>query len=629
MDYTETSSSSSSSPPSPPPLPFPYSVEQIIDTLSSSPPSPPPLPFPYSVEQIIDTFKYHLQRLDFPWLEYWLREFNNKINVNKPLMLLRNDDDDDDNYDNIEPIFFSIINDRYDIVQLLIQYKADINCTSSIYLTDLSHPLSFSTPLYYAIYFQSYDIAELLIEYGGADVNAKSNIFRRTPLMEAINNEEFCYYLIKARCANVNETDDTHHTALYHALTHSHYDTAATLIKLGADICENIITYGISQIYQDEKITTEENKLYIFEKLMKNIINKWDIVADAYELFSIQTSDISVKLYCRDYVEELKRNEKYPEYHVNLKHYKNIVFYQYYHTKLSNIVGEDMNLLVIKDVFSCERLSMDKNLYVNKLKEVINYYYYNYDDDNDQRDQHFKCLNVLALTFEFCCLNQMFDHDVYLLNYLTSSSLSYLADFQYLYNILNHLLTKYWKEPRTTSSQYYYYSSIDMRSLLDIISLCIQKCSSPKQCESLYYIIKTYLIPLDIKIQPCGSSLIHFMIQDFDISDDNDEDVNSQLLKFLLNCGICVNSLDNFGKTPLWYANYDDGKIKLLLRKNGHCVPITDVSKYLLPLKCLSARAIQEYKIPYNEKETLSIPRHLIQFIQHHNHNHIYVNKYC
>ena len=535
----------------------------------------------------MNVFQHYIEDLNFRWLEYWLRESYYYININEPLNLFSR-------YDNrhyllMRPIFFVIINGKYDIIHLLIDYNVEINCYSQYYV-NYNHPLNFATPLYFAIYFRHYDIARLLVERGGADVNAKSNSLLETPLMRAINNEQFCHYLIKTCNANVNEFDKNNCTALYHALTHFYYNTAVTLIKLGAYIYENILIYIISQIFHDEKINNERYKLRVFEELMKNIHLR-DVVANAYELFSLYANSASVKMYCRRCVDALRQNEI-----PNIKYYDKFIHNVYYYNNmLIDIIDQrDGNIVIVDELLSFKHLPLDKRLYAIKLKELTLHYYYN--------NNYVNCERVFTIAFEFSCLNKIEKIISELLDFLLSSpSLLNILSFEYVYNILNHLLTK---KPNDV------YHILDASHLLRIILLCIDKYSSFKQLEALKYIIKSFLKPLNVKVTSIHFSLIHFLTLRL-----NGNNATKDLLKILLECGMDVNSLDNFGKTPLYYChNEDDAKI--LLKYHGHCIPKNYLSKHLLSLKCLSARAIQHYKISYDD-----VPRDLIEFIQYHNNN--------
>jgi len=124
------------------------------------------------------------------------------------------------------PLIMTILRDRPDLLQTLIQYGADIKRGGK----------RGSTPLHIAASQNRVKCVELLLK-AGADINAPG-AFGRTPLMEAsrMGNLKIMEDLIDAQ-ADVNARDKMERTALMHA-AESHKNTLRAcrmLVSAGAD----------------------------------------------------------------------------------------------------------------------------------------------------------------------------------------------------------------------------------------------------------------------------------------------------------------------------------------------------------------------------------------------------------
>ncbi|MCD4793249.1 MAG: ankyrin repeat domain-containing protein [Bacteroidales bacterium] len=136
------------------------------------------------------------------------------------------------------PLSIAVRNNNLELVNLLIDHKADIQIKSSEYVfTDSSYPI-----LHYAIENNNYKLAELLIKEG-ADINQKVQERDKefpgyTPLHFAARHEnayETVKLIIKSG-ADLNVKDKNGYTPLHVAAQHNNLEPAFLLYESGADI---------------------------------------------------------------------------------------------------------------------------------------------------------------------------------------------------------------------------------------------------------------------------------------------------------------------------------------------------------------------------------------------------------
>ena len=144
--------------------------------------------------------------------------------------------EDGDSKHSVTALWSAAIRGREDLVQLLLEYGADVNGCSD----------SESTAVRAACYANQTDMVKLLVERG-ADIN-KPNIYGATCLMNAIESVELSEFLIKSGAeVNAQENKRDQLTALHYAVNYKNIDSIKVLLASGADI--NIKTVdGISPI---------------------------------------------------------------------------------------------------------------------------------------------------------------------------------------------------------------------------------------------------------------------------------------------------------------------------------------------------------------------------------------------
>ena len=136
----------------------------------------------------------------------------------------------------ITPLIVSVQSGSLDCVQVLLNFKADIEGRSDDILIFNTCPFRGCTPLFVAAAYENLDILSCLVK-NGADVNATTND-NCTPLMIAskYNNVNAVTFLIE-HGAKMDLKDKTGQTALHYAVYHNNdcFDVLSCLIKNGAD----------------------------------------------------------------------------------------------------------------------------------------------------------------------------------------------------------------------------------------------------------------------------------------------------------------------------------------------------------------------------------------------------------
>jgi ankyrin repeat protein len=120
------------------------------------------------------------------------------------------------------------------------------------------------TPLRWASLYGHLEVAKLLVE-NGADVNARDHRKGVAPLRWAVEHPEMVKLLIE-NGAEVDATDDDGWTALLHACTEGHLESAKILIEHGA----NVNHANLTSRYTPLMATANYGQLGVAKLLLEN-----------------------------------------------------------------------------------------------------------------------------------------------------------------------------------------------------------------------------------------------------------------------------------------------------------------------------------------------------------------------
>jgi len=190
----------------------------------------------------------------------------------------------------VTPLWCAAVSGRLAVVRVLLSYGADVNAVSD----------SGSTPVRSACYIvrpglntSHLDIIRALVE-AGADIQ-RPNHFGGTCLINSVQSPDLVDYLIKNN-ADVNAVDVQHKTALHYAVQEHRLETAKVLVSHGADI------YKKSK-YGDDALQTAcvKGALVIFNYLIEVASFPIERICDAFELmgasFLLETHDMSSSVF--------------------------------------------------------------------------------------------------------------------------------------------------------------------------------------------------------------------------------------------------------------------------------------------------------------------------------------------
>lgn len=547
---------------------------------------------------------------------------------------------DDRSVHNVTPLWCASVAGKYQVVEVLIRFGADVNSMSD----------TGSTPVRSACFMTHLDIVKLLVN-NNADIQ-RPNYNGGTCLINSVQSVELCEFLLR-HGANVNAQDIQCKTALHYAIQEHRFETTKLLLSYGANPL-------LESRYKDDALQTAclKGAAEIFQYLTSAIDYTPERIASAFELlggtFLDEHHDSHRALgYWYAACEERDRAGITKQIQLPKKHFR-------YSSEFTNraeleAMSMDMDALRLQSLIICERILGIQH------KDMIYRLMYRGAAYADSQQYHHcidlwkyalelriakdtilycdTCFTAQALVKLFLDLNEKFsagilsaavrpDDVIHTIELLLSdlSRCSLLLEVAPVYKrqqeswdkalkILTHLLhliTKVSKEPVTE-----FPLRRDIHRLVKIMD--------PRTTQ--------------------GDSLLHLAVSKSNtlktqaFFEDGGQMGNLfpslPVAALLLECGARVGATNILESTPLHTAaclpNFQQGIVELLLSEGAH-VDVSNVqdvrpsqllavnpastvaiTRYL-SLKCLCAQVISSRKLPYRGE----VPKILEDFIEAH-----------
>ena len=549
----------------------------------------------------------------------------------------------------LTPLLAASMEGKTDCVKVLLRYKADVDGRGRVlrYGHDGGR-YRLCTPLFVASGNGHVDVLNCLIE-NGADVNAVTPDEGCIPLMDASFNGRIdaIEFLVK-HGANLDHQDKYGNTAL-------HYAVHDPIPDKQVEVFQKLLSLGASQLYNKQRLTPllfacNKGMISLVEKLLLEVDYTDEQRIDALELLgaSLATTNLHSKRYRRgfDYIEEgmgerfedpthpvLKQPVQSVEAYQNTRESQNL-------EELAQIENNRCTILMEGLVIRERILGTDNMELIEPIREVAEYFFDRYRNLNVAIGLHRHAMKIARLchqsAFSDLCsliavLSQKFGSNVHpreeeLLELLEQTVLEY----EYEKKLKNELQERSEKiSPNSTMFRELLYSSA---RLVQVIA----KCEEVRTSSVLSLLKKLLnLNPQD----DLGNTLLHKVVIKRSKKDTFPCPVTTKLL---LDEGISVNATNYMGNTPLHKAvtgKLGNDKIhlvtsvlKILLERGAHQdfvnhngqtameLAQTDearatLSNYRnLELKCLSARAVRKFGLPYLDM----VPKTLEKFVSMH-----------
>ncbi len=533
-----------------------------------------------------------------------------KCNINKP---------DNNNY---LPIFYTIINNNIDNLQILLNHKANLNITiNNINCLLLAINYNKKQILEYLIQNgikinkldlfninlnDGYDSLNYLIDNNFFDINI-INIKGNNFLIDKIIN--FDYELIKwciEHKININYFNYQNHSALYYCLINNNFKLATYLIYHGADInllfkqtdiCSvifNTFNYNILDYLLNNGIS-----IYTYDNTCKNIFD--------YSLL-LNNDDIISK-----YINELKTINK------NELLEKNKLFNNYY-----NFIQ-----ILIKNGINFNNISNNKLLFdsiINKNIDNIQLYIKNGSNINFTYN-NISCLMAAVAIDNYDIVKLLIDNGVYI-NYVNNRNENVLP-----YTIKNHNINiiqllidnnvdynYYYKNKHII---FYFIKYIDIiKYFIEIIHIDINILDNHnnnllyyayniKDIELFNYLISNKIDINNINIENKCVLFYSIYEQNFNFSNiliDNNADVN------------CL-----YNVSFMYYLNYNIIKflvdIKFDFNKHDikNCLFINALKEKYNFIKCDYDNQIKKLNDIYNSKDSIELDKYILEYYKYDN----------
>ena len=504
------------------------------------------------------------------------------------------------------PLMIACQNHNYNLVTFLLEHGANM---------DLQDRYG-NTALYYAV--DSFHILSCLIR-NGADVNRHTND-NCTPLMKASLNRNMnaVAFLVK-HGANMDQQDKNGETALHYAVNGNSSEVLYKLLSLGASQVHN--SRGLTPLL----LASNKCNISIVEDLMKMPEYTKEQRIDALELLGASLAAQQVTeagfQYMKRAMEErfadasnplLKQPMEPVEAYENRKESQTL-------EQLAQIKGVN-NTIIIEGLVIRERILQTNNAELLGPIRDVAYYYENHGDSMATCIE----LHTHAMKIAQSC-NQSGIGDLLRLTSLLSNKgvWSYVFPREEVFiELLEQTIFEYEKQQNSRRL-----IELEFQLLLDStvkLVLTIAKLKNYKEGKtSCVLVLLKRLCCLNPR-DKLGGTLLHKALEQYTTSDAF---LCLDTVKLLLNAGFNVNAINNNGDTPLhravtiayWHreschltdmlkilldggAHHDfvnnDGKTAMdLAQTDETCWILSEKRK--MELKCISARAVKKFGLPY------------------------------
>ena len=517
------------------------------------------------------------------------------------------------NYNCCTPLMMACektVNDQLNALTFLIEHGAIVN------LQDIHG----STALHYVVqensgFHEPYEVLDYLIQ-NGADINAQSN-HGRTPLMRAIDlsEEDTASFLIK-QGANLDLQDKNGDTAFHYAMRSNSLEITDSILTLGAScMCNNrgltpllvASSIGKSEVVVDfikRPEVTKEQRIEALELLGASVITS--------------SSDFQLEMgfkYIKRGMEERFANPSQPLVKPSMEPVE-----AYQKRKESQtleelaLIEDDLHALLMESLNIRERILGEENAeLLSQIRLVAHFYLMNDDLSTSIRLRRHAIKIAQSSNVSSAC-DLSFISNKYLFQRNRHPEQKEVIE------LLEQTVLEY-KKQNTGKLRRNAYDREDLfrcsRNLISIISIngfCGESNTSHAS------ILLRELCRQDPRDR-FGHTLLHFVVW-YHIIDNSFPLLD--VLKLLLNVGFDVNAVNGNGDTPLHSAVTKQNKFCLLTGvmetlfnggahhdfvNNDGKTPMdmakTDVAamilseKRKLELKCISARAVKKFGIPY------------------------------
>ena len=516
------------------------------------------------------------------------------------------------NYNCCTPLMMACektVNDQLNALTFLIEHGAIVN------LQDIHG----STALHYVVqensgFHEPYEVLDYLIQ-NGADINAQSND-GRTPLMKAIELSEvdIASFLIK-QGANLDLQDKNGDTAFHYAVRSDSPEITDSILTLGAScMCNNrgltpllvASSIGKSEVVVDfikRPEVTKEQRIEALELLGASVITS--------------SSDFQLEMgfkYIKRGMEERFANPSQPLVKPSMEPVE-----AYQKRKESQtleelaLIEDDLHALLMESLNIRERILGEENAELLSQIRLVAHFYLMNDDLSTSIRLRRHAIKIAQSS------NVSSASDLY---FITDNLLqrNHHPEQKEVIELLEQTVLEY-KKQNTGKIRRNTYDREDLfrcsRNLISIISIngfCGESNTSHAS------ILLRELCRQDPRDR-FGHTLLHFVVW-YHIIDNSFPLLD--VLKLLLNVGFDVNAVNGNGDTPLHSAVTKQNKFCLLTGvmetlfnggahhdfvNNDGKTPMdmakTDVAamilseKRKLELKCISARAVKKFGIPY------------------------------
>ena len=517
------------------------------------------------------------------------------------------------NYNCCTPLMMACektVNDQLNALTFLIEHGAIVN------LQDIHG----STALHYVVqensgFHEPYEVLDYLIQ-NGADINAQSND-GRTPLMKAIELSEvdIASFLIK-QGANLDLQDKNGDTAFHYAVRSDSPEITDSILTLGAScMCNNrgltpllvASSIGKSEVVEDfikRPEVTKEQRIEALELLGASVITN--------------SNDFQLEMgfkYIKRAMEERFANPSQPLVKPSMEPVE-----AYQKRKESQtleelaLIEDDLHALLMESLNIRERILGEENAeLLSQIRLVAHFYLMNDDLSTSIRLRRHAIKIAQSSNVSSAC-DLSFISNKYLFQRNRHPEQKEVIE------LLEQTVLEY-KKQNTGKLRRNTYDREDLfrcsRNLISIISIngfCGESNTSHAS------ILLRELCRQDPRDR-FGHTLLHFVVW-YHIIDNSFPLLD--VLKLLLNVGFDVNAVNGNGDTPLHSAVTKQNKFCLLTGvmetlfnggahhdfvNNDGKTPMdmakTDVAamilseKRKLELKCISARAVKKFGIPY------------------------------
>lgn len=546
----------------------------------------------------------------------------------------------------VTPLWCAAVSGKLPVIKFLLLHGADINAVSD----------TGSTPVRSACFMTHLDIVTYLVQ-NGADIN-RPNFNGGTCLINSVQSPPLCLFLLQ-NGADVNATDIQSKTALHYAIQEHRLETTQLLLDHGAN-------YHAKSRYGDDALQTSclKGALDIFAHLTSRISYSDEVLANAYELlgstFLDEHNDVSSALMHWRKAQAIR--EKNPACKLEKRSPAPLRAAYRYHREYGTMeeleeLATDLDSVRMQSLLITERIlgPHHKDTVFRLMFRGASYA----DVMRFQRciDLWRRVLEVRVERDTILYADTSFTAQAvvrFLVDYnerhIPAHNRNYnheqrmedvLAAFKSLTNNIQEarqLLTIRPQNKRQMDN----FDKI-LKCITYLIFLMLQLVRTDQQMVVVTKLI-TDLIRINPRSATTEDTLLHLCVSKLNVIKSGyflDEEPleifpRMNVIHFLLKCGANINARNDSKSTPLHVAtvpyNCNNWLVQLLLDNGAHLdqpnasgeMPLHKVNEspfnldlrilQYVNLKCLCARAVATYKIPYKNQ----IPKTVEDFVEAH-----------